>query len=153
MGLRYRCTVQVREPILERLARSAPDEVDDFEAVSVVELGLWPSVPRNDVAVQLDGDAIGLHSQRFDESAEGSGGMILRLAVDDEIHVNELSHGGPAPLFHTTKIPLGGAPSFLQVYALGSNRPDSQLRRAELKFSSGCTPLKAGLNQHGCVSE
>jgi hypothetical protein len=51
------------------MRRSAADEVDDFEAVSVVQWGLRPLVAGDDLAVQFYGYAVGLHAERFDERA------------------------------------------------------------------------------------
>jgi hypothetical protein len=51
------------------MRRSAADEVDDFEAVSVVQWSLRPLVAGDDFAVQFDGYAVGLHAERFDERA------------------------------------------------------------------------------------
>jgi hypothetical protein len=48
---------------------SATDEVDDFQAVSVVQWSLRPLVAGDDLAVQFDGYAVWLHAESFDESA------------------------------------------------------------------------------------
>ena len=45
--------------------------MDEFEFVSIVEGGLSPAVTRDDIAIQFDGNTVGLHSQEFDQAAEG----------------------------------------------------------------------------------
>jgi len=49
--------------------RSAADEVNDFEAVSIVQWSLRPLLARDDFAVQFDGYAVRLHAEARDESA------------------------------------------------------------------------------------
>jgi hypothetical protein len=49
--------------------RSAADEVDDFQTVSVVQWSLRPLVAGDDFAVQFDGYAVGLHAETCDERA------------------------------------------------------------------------------------
>jgi len=43
--------------------RSAADEVDDFQTVSVVQWSLRPLVAGHDLAVQFDGYAVWLHAE------------------------------------------------------------------------------------------
>ena len=47
-------------------------EVNDFQLVSVAQRRLWPGVAGNDLAVQFDGYAIGLHAKLFHQRGEGS---------------------------------------------------------------------------------
>ncbi len=47
-------------------------KVNDFQLVSVAQCRLWPGVAGNDLAVQLDGDAIGLHAKLFHQRGKGS---------------------------------------------------------------------------------
>ena len=68
------------------MRRSAADEVDDFEAVSVVQWSLRPLVARHDFAVQFDGYTVGLHAEMLDERAQGFGGRGLGLAIDGQLH-------------------------------------------------------------------
>jgi hypothetical protein len=49
--------------------RSAADEVDDFQAVSVVQWSLRPLVAGDDFAVQFDCYPVGLHAEPGDERA------------------------------------------------------------------------------------
>ena len=49
--------------------RSAADEMDDFQAVSVVQWSLRPLVAGDDLAVEFDGYAVGLHAESGDERA------------------------------------------------------------------------------------
>jgi len=41
--------------------QSTAHEVDDFEAVAIFEDGFGPAISRRDLAVQFDGNAVGLH--------------------------------------------------------------------------------------------
>jgi len=70
--------------------RTSADEVDDLEAVAFVERRRGPAVARDDVAVELDGDAVGFHAEGFDEGGESEGigrvGEISRLSVDMKRH-------------------------------------------------------------------
>ncbi len=49
---------------------AAADEVDDFEAVAVFEMSLRPAIAGDDVAIEFDGYAVGLHGQGFDQGCE-----------------------------------------------------------------------------------
>ena len=69
--------------------RSPADKVDHLEFVSVVERGLSPKVSGNDVPIQLDGDAVGFHTQGFDKSGKGERrGRLERFlfTVDLQFH-------------------------------------------------------------------
>jgi len=66
--------------------RSPADEVDDFQAISVVQWSLRPLVAGDDLAIQFDGYAVGLHAERFDEGAQGFGGRGLGFAIDCQVH-------------------------------------------------------------------
>jgi hypothetical protein len=67
-------------------------EVDDFQAVTVLQDGLRPAVTGDDVAVEFDGDAVGLHVEGFDQSGEGERGWRRGIwegagfAVDLQVH-------------------------------------------------------------------
>ena len=45
------------------MRRSAADEVDDLQPISIVQWSLRPLVAGNDLAVQFDGYAVGLHAE------------------------------------------------------------------------------------------
>jgi len=49
---------------------AAADEVDNFQAVSIFEQCFGPAVARDDVVVEFDGYAVGLHGERFDQGCE-----------------------------------------------------------------------------------
>jgi hypothetical protein len=49
------------------------DEVDDFEAVSVFQICCGPEIAGDDVAIELYGDAVGLHTEAFDQCCQGEG--------------------------------------------------------------------------------
>ena len=49
---------------------AAADEVDDLQPVAFVQRVVSPAVAGHDVAVQFDGDAVGLHAEDFDQSGE-----------------------------------------------------------------------------------
>jgi hypothetical protein len=62
--------------------------VDDLEFVALVESGLGPAVAGDDVAIQFNGDAVGLHAEGFNQSSEsGKRGIECSLlSVDVEFH-------------------------------------------------------------------
>jgi len=68
------------------MRRSAADEVDDFEAVSVVQWSLRPLVAGDDLAVQFYRYAVGLHAEMLYECAQGFGGRGLGFAIDCQLH-------------------------------------------------------------------
>jgi hypothetical protein len=55
---------------LSKPARSAADELDDFQAVAVFDYGLRPTITRHDFAVEFHSDAVGLHIKGFDQRRE-----------------------------------------------------------------------------------
>jgi hypothetical protein len=65
------CGKTIREEITVSLATqtrsAAADEVNDFQSISIFENDLGPAIARGDFAVKLNGDAVGLHTQRFDQ--------------------------------------------------------------------------------------
>ena len=66
---------------------AAADEVDDFEAVAVRQIGVGPAVARDDVAIALNGDAVGFHAELLDEGGErGDLSEFALRPVDDEFH-------------------------------------------------------------------
>ena len=72
--------------IFFELVKAAADEVHDLECVALGELCVGPAIARDDLAVEFDGDAVGLHSEFFHEGGErGSRGGSL-FAVDGEGH-------------------------------------------------------------------
>ena len=50
--------------------------------VSIVQPGLGPLLTRDNLAVQFNRDAVGLHAELFDERAQSFGGKNLALAID-----------------------------------------------------------------------
>lgn len=66
--------------------RSAPNEVDDFKLIAVVQFRAWPQVAGNDLAVQFDGDPVRLHAKQFDQRAQGAGRRRLSFPIDHEVH-------------------------------------------------------------------
>jgi hypothetical protein len=79
--------------VRERVRRTAAaDEVDDFEAVTVLEMSLRPAVAGDDVAVEFDGHAVGLHREGFDQCCEGEVGCESAIgeaaffSVDVKLH-------------------------------------------------------------------
>jgi hypothetical protein len=72
--------------------QSAADEVDDFEAVAVFERDLGPAVAGGNIAIELDGDAVGLHVEGFNQGGkcEFGGGHGVRegalFSVDVKVH-------------------------------------------------------------------
>ena len=69
---------------------AAADKMDDFKTVAIAEERLRPEISRHHIAVQLHGDAIGLHAQGFDEGGESEWiwrfGEGTFFAVDLEFH-------------------------------------------------------------------
>jgi hypothetical protein len=62
--------------------------VDDLEFIALVESGVGPAVAGDDVAIQFDGDAVGLHAKGFDQRGEGGNRGIecSFFSVDVEFH-------------------------------------------------------------------
>ncbi len=60
----------------------------NFKAITVGEIGCGPSLARNDVAVQLDSNAISFHPELFDEGGQGKplGGKVALFAIDLQTH-------------------------------------------------------------------
>jgi len=54
--------------------RSAPDEVDDLQLVSIVQWSLRPLVAGHDLAVQFDRQPVRLHAEPLDERTQSFGG-------------------------------------------------------------------------------
>jgi len=71
---------------MSRVRRSASDEVDDLQPVSIVQWSLRPLVAGHDLAVQFDRYAVRLHAEPLDERAQSFGGGDLVLAIDREVH-------------------------------------------------------------------
>jgi hypothetical protein len=64
------------------------DKVDNFQAIAIVQFCFGPLFPRNDVSVQLYGDAIGFHSQLLKQACERErSGKIAVLAIDLKFHL------------------------------------------------------------------
>ena len=57
-------------------------EVNDFQLVSVAQCRLWPGVTGNDLSVQLDSYAIGLHAKLFHKRGEGSDFQLPLFTVN-----------------------------------------------------------------------
>ena len=64
------------------MRRSAADEVDDFQAVSVVQWSLRPLVAGDDFAVQFYSYAVGLHAEACNERAQSFCCRDLGFAID-----------------------------------------------------------------------
>ena len=63
--------------------RSPADEVNDLQTIAFSQAGFCPEIASNNASVQLDGYAVGLHSQLIDKSREGKRRIeIPRFAVD-----------------------------------------------------------------------
>ncbi len=63
--------------------------MDDFEAITVFQLGFGPAVAGDDVAIEFYGDAVGLHAEILDQGGEGSRRWKIEIpliAVDEEFH-------------------------------------------------------------------
>jgi hypothetical protein len=56
--------------------------MDDLQAITIVQPGLWPLLTGDDFAVQFNRYAVGLHAQLLDERAQSFGGENLALAID-----------------------------------------------------------------------
>jgi hypothetical protein len=82
---------------------SATHEVDDFEAVAIFERDLRPAVPRSDFAVELNGNAVGFHIQRFDQGRESEVGWRHGIreralfSIDVEFHLVDFLTREPVP--------------------------------------------------------
>jgi len=66
--------------------RSASDELDNLQPVSVVQWSLRPLVAGHDLAVQFDRHAVGLHAEPFDERTQSFCGRDLSFAIDRQVH-------------------------------------------------------------------
>jgi hypothetical protein len=63
--------------------RSPADEVNDLQAIAFGQAGFCPEVASHDASVQLDGYAVGFHSQLIDKPRERERWIeIPRFAVD-----------------------------------------------------------------------
>jgi hypothetical protein len=63
--------------------------VYDFQPISVGQLGFNPAVPRHDLKIQLNRDAVRLHAEVLDQSTQRSGTLELVIVpVNDDLHVN-----------------------------------------------------------------
>ena len=72
---------------------SSPHEMDDLKFVSIVEFSCWPGRTRNDVVIEFDGDAIGLHAEMIDKRGETQAVRKgLCVAVDRELHQRNSSN-------------------------------------------------------------
>ncbi len=61
--------------------------MDDFQFVAITELGCCPTVARNEVTVEFDGNTVGLHAEVRKKSREaGNCGEFAVFAVDSEFH-------------------------------------------------------------------
>jgi len=65
--------------------------MDDLQLVTVVEGGPRPLIAGSDLAVQFNGNPIGLHSQLLQQAGEGQRGVKLaRFAIDLKCHAGEI---------------------------------------------------------------
>ncbi|MCU1300078.1 MAG: hypothetical protein JWQ87_362 [Candidatus Sulfotelmatobacter sp.] len=71
---------------------AAADKVDDFEAVAVFQRGLGPAVAGDDVAVEFNRDAVGLHAERFDQRSEREVVRADGIGKGTLVSVNVQSH-------------------------------------------------------------
>jgi hypothetical protein len=65
--------LEVGDSKLQIAGFSAAHELDDFQAVAFFQFGLGPKIAWSDFAVEFYGDAVGLHTEGFDQGAEGEG--------------------------------------------------------------------------------
>lgn len=67
--------------------QTAADEVDDFQAVAVVEGSLVPAGARDDVAIEFNGNSIGLRSEVLNQRRKRCYfGKFLVFTVDLKAH-------------------------------------------------------------------
>jgi hypothetical protein len=69
--------------------------MDDFEAVSLGQVGFCPLGSGDDVAVQFYGYAVLFHAELFDQQSQGDGGEGLFLAVDSDFHCYDFRNYKP----------------------------------------------------------
>ena len=69
-------------------AAPAANEVHDFEAIAVRQIGGRPALARNDVVVQLDGHAVCLHAKLLDKRSQRKPlvSKIACFAIDLQTH-------------------------------------------------------------------
>jgi hypothetical protein len=61
--------------------------MDNFQFIAVGEWGSIPTIPRNEVAVEFDGDAVGLHAELLKEIGKRRNrAKFAVFAVDGEFH-------------------------------------------------------------------
>jgi hypothetical protein len=68
---------------------AAADEMNDFQAVAVVEFRCLPTIARDNVTIQFNRDAVGFHRKGLDEHGEsqGFGGFEHAIfSVDLKLH-------------------------------------------------------------------
>lgn len=53
------------------LFRPAADEVNNFQAVTIMELSFQPTLAGHDLAVEFNGNAVCLHTENLHEGSEG----------------------------------------------------------------------------------
>jgi hypothetical protein len=81
--------------LLAASCQPTADEVDDFQSVVIRKLRLGPARSRNEVAVEFDGDAVGLEAKFGQERGYAEvGGKFAVFAVDDELHSAAVACGG-----------------------------------------------------------
>jgi hypothetical protein len=60
----------------------------DLQLIAVGQAGLGPTLTRNNVAVQFDGDTVGLHAKLPDQRRQGEwGGETALFSVDNQFHI------------------------------------------------------------------
>ncbi len=68
-------------------AGATADEVDDLEAVALLESGLRPAVAGDDIAVELYGNAVGFHAELVEQRGKGELGWEIALfPVNVKLH-------------------------------------------------------------------
>ena len=70
---------------------TSADELHNLQLIAFGKLGLGPVLPRDNVAVQFNRDAIGLHAQLLDEAGKREWNVEAALfPVDDQFHLHRI---------------------------------------------------------------
>jgi len=68
----------------------APNEVDNFQAVTLVEIGLQPQFARNDAEIQFNRHPISFQAHLRNQSSQGERAIVsLVFAVDLKFHYKD----------------------------------------------------------------
>src|ERR1700687_6023511 len=60
--------------------------MENLQPISIVQSSLRPLLTGDDLAIQFNRHAVGLHAELLDERAQSFGGKNLALAIDCEVH-------------------------------------------------------------------